>query len=72
MKILNVFANIWLMAIAHMTLAFFKSSCTGQDKKTSHLAGISDTPITTMQSAMKSSIQRYEMIKTCILYYDLI
>jgi hypothetical protein len=33
MKILNVFANILLLAIAHLTLAFFKSSCTGQDKK---------------------------------------
>jgi hypothetical protein len=36
MKILNAFANILLLAIAHLTLAFFKSSCTGQDKK-SHL-----------------------------------
>jgi hypothetical protein len=33
MKILNVFANILLLAITHLTLAFFKSSCTGQDKK---------------------------------------
>ena len=28
-----VFANILLLAIAHLTLAFFKRSCTGQDKK---------------------------------------
>jgi hypothetical protein len=32
MKILNVFANILLLAIAHLTLAFVLSSCTGQDK----------------------------------------
>ena len=32
-KVLNVFANILLLAIAHLTIAFFKSSCTGQDKK---------------------------------------
>jgi hypothetical protein len=37
MKILNVFANILLLAIAHLTLAFLKSSCTGQDQKISHL-----------------------------------
>jgi hypothetical protein len=47
MKILNVFANILLLAIAHLTLAPFKSSCKGQDN-------ISDTTITTMQSATKT------------------
>jgi hypothetical protein len=45
MKILNVLANILLLAIAHLTLAFFKSSCTGQDKK-SAILNISDTTIT--------------------------
>jgi hypothetical protein len=53
MKILNVFANILLLAIANLTLAFFKSSCTGQDKKYAIL-NISDTTITTMQSAAKT------------------
>jgi hypothetical protein len=33
MKVLNVFVNISLLAIAHLTIACFKSSCTGQDKK---------------------------------------
>jgi hypothetical protein len=33
MKILNVFADILLLAIAHLTLAVFKRFCTGQDKK---------------------------------------
>jgi hypothetical protein len=53
MKILNVFANILLLAIAHLTLAFYKSPCTGQDKK-STILNISDTTITTMQSATKT------------------
>jgi hypothetical protein len=53
MKILNVFANILLLAITHLTLAFFKSSCTGQDKKEAIL-NISDTTITIMQSATKT------------------
>ena len=30
---IEFFANILLLAIAHLTLAFFKSSCTDQDKK---------------------------------------
>jgi hypothetical protein len=49
MKILNVL----LLAIAHLTLAFFKNSCTGQDKKLGFL-NISVTTITTMQSATKT------------------
>ena len=42
MKILNVFANILLLTIAHLTLVFFKSS-------------ISDTTITTMQTLRKGN-----------------
>ena len=38
MKILNVFANTLLLAIAHLTLVFLKSSCTSHaGQKISHL-----------------------------------
>jgi hypothetical protein len=53
MKIMNVFANILLLAMAHLTLAFYKSPCTGQDKKETILSR-GDTALTTVQSATKT------------------